>query len=41
MEYFLQEKYNEDKKFKRYLDENSQYVKYLNRNPENYKNFIK
>ena len=41
MEYFLQEKYNEDKKFKRYLDENSNYIKYLNRNPETYKNFIK
>ncbi|MBQ8902574.1 MAG: hypothetical protein IJY87_05925 [Bacilli bacterium] len=41
MEYFLQEKYNEDKKFKKYLDENSNYIKYLNRNPETYKNFIK
>ena len=41
MEYFLQIKYNEDKKFKRYLDENSWYIKYLNRNPENYKKFIK
>jgi len=41
MEYFLQSKYLEDKKFKRYLDENSQYIKYLNRNPEYYKEFIK
>lgn len=41
MEYFLQEKYNKDKKFKKYLDENSNYIKYLNRNPETYKNFIK
>ncbi|MBE6156237.1 MAG: hypothetical protein E7161_00620 [Firmicutes bacterium] len=41
MEYFLQAKYLEDKKFKRYLDENSNYIKYLNRNPEYYKNFIK
>lgn len=41
MEYFLQAKYNEDKKFKRYLDENSNYIKQLNRSPEYYKNFIK
>ena len=41
MEYFLQAKYREDKKFKRYLDENSNYIKQLNRNPENYKKFIK
>lgn len=41
MEYFLQSKYLEDKKFKKYLDENSSYIKYLNRNPENYKMFIK
>ena len=41
MEYFLQAKYYEDKKFKRYLDENSNYIKELNRNPESYKNFIK
>lgn len=41
MEYFLQAKYQEDKKFKRYLDENSNYIKFLNRNPEYYKNFIK
>ena len=31
MEYFLQQKLIEDKKFKRYLDENSNYIKYLNR----------
>jgi len=41
MEYFLQEKYKEDKKFKKYLDENSGYIKHLNRNPETYKNFVK
>ena len=41
MEYFLQAKYNEDKKFKRYLDENSNFIKYLNRDPENYKQFMK
>jgi len=41
MEYYLQNKLQEDKKFKRYLDENSQYIKYLNRNPESYKEFMK
>jgi len=41
MEYFLQIKYIEDKKFKRYLDENTNYIKYLNRNPESYKEFMK
>lgn len=41
MEYFLQNKLSEDKKFKKYLDENSGYIKYLNRNPESYKEFIK
>ncbi len=41
MEYFLQQKLVEDKKFKKYLDENSNYIKYLNRNPENYKIFMK
>lgn len=41
MEYFLQQKYMEDKKFKKYLDENSNYIKNLNRNPETYKDFIK
>jgi len=41
MEYFLQEKLQEDKKFKRYLDENTGYIKYLNRNPESYKEFMK
>ena len=41
MEYYLQQKLQEDKKFKRYLDENSGYIKFLNRNPENYKEFLK
>ena len=41
MEYYLQNKLQEDKKFKRYLDENSGFIKYLNRDPENYKEFIK
>lgn len=41
MEYYLQQKLQEDKKFKKYLDENSSYIKYLNRSPENYKNFMK
>lgn len=41
MEYFLQNKLQEDKKFKKYLEENSGYIKYLNRNPESYKEFMK
>ncbi len=41
MEYFLQQKLIEDKKFKKYLDDNSNYIKYLNRNPEYYKIFMK
>lgn len=41
MEYFLQKKLEEDKKFKTYFDDNSWYIKYLNRNPENYKKFMK
>jgi len=41
MEYFLQEKLKNDKKFKKYLDENSGYIKYLNRDPELYKQFMK
>lgn len=41
MEYFLQQKLQEDKKFKRYFEENSWAIKYLNRNPENYKIFMK
>ena len=41
MEYFLQQKLVEDKKFKKYLDDNSYYIKYLNRNPKNYKLFMK
>lgn len=31
----------EDKNFKRYILENSNSIKYLNRNPEYYKEFIK
>lgn len=41
MEYYLQKKYQEDQRFKKYLDENSGFIKYLNRDPESYKNFIK
>ncbi len=41
MELYLQQKLLEDKKFKKYLDENSSYIKYLNRNPEYYKTFMK
>lgn len=40
MEYGLYLKFNEDKKLKRYLDENSYWIKELNRNPNNYKTFI-
>lgn len=41
MEYYLQEKLDSDKNFKKYLAENSNYIKYLNRNPENYKKFMR
>ena len=41
MEYFLQQKLIEDKKFKKYLDDNSSYIKFLNRNPSNYQMFMK
>ena len=41
MEYFLQQKLKEDKKFKKYFDENSNQVKYLNRNPEYYKTVMR
>ncbi len=41
MEYFLQQKLKEDKKFKKYFDENSNQVKYLNRDPEYYKIFMR
>ena len=41
MEYFLQQKLKEDKKFKKYFDENSNQVKYFNGNPEYYKTFMK
>lgn len=41
MEYYLQNKLIEDKKFNEYLKNNSNYIKYLNRNPEYYKEFMK
>ena len=41
MEYFLQQKLIEDKNFKRYLGENTSYIKYLNRDPSFYKEFMK
>ena len=41
VEYYLQKKLQEDKKFKRYLDNNTEYIKYLNRDPTNYSWFIK
>ena len=41
MEYFLQQKLMEDKKFKKYLEDNSSYIKYLNRDPMYYKTFMK
>ena len=41
MEYYLLNKLNEDKKFQRYLSENSSHIKYLNRNPEYYKEFMR
>ena len=41
MEYYLQKKLMEDKNFKRYILENSNHIKYLNRNPEYYKEFMK
>ena len=41
MEYFLQQKLIEDKKFRKYLDENTSYIKFLNRNPAYYKDFMK
>ena len=41
MEYYLINKLNEDKKFQRYLSENSNHIKYLNRNPEYYKEFMR
>ena len=41
MEYYLQMKLNEDENFKRYLSENSTHIKFLNRNPEYYKTFMK
>ncbi len=41
MEYYLQQKLIEDKKFRKYFEENTNYVKYLNRNPEYQKQFMK
>ncbi len=41
MEYFLQQKLLEDKKFKKYFDENTNFIKYFNRNPEYYREFMK
>ena len=41
MEYLLQQKLIEDKDFNRYLSSNSNFIKYLNRNPEYYKEFMK
>ena len=41
MEYFLQMKLNEDKNFRKYLDENSNHIKYLNRDPTYYKEFMR
>ena len=40
MDYFLQRKYREDKTFKRYLDNNSNYLKFLNRDSKYYKVFM-
>jgi hypothetical protein len=41
MEYFLQEKLKTDKNFKRYLAENSNNIKYLNRDPNYHKEFMR
>lgn len=41
MEYFLQEKLYKDKNFKKYLYENSYFIKELNRNPDYYKIFMR
>ena len=40
MELFLQQKLNEDIKMAGYLKENSYWYKDLNRNSDNYKNFV-
>lgn len=40
MELFLQQKLNDDVKMAGYLKENSYWYKELNRNSDNYKNFI-
>lgn len=41
MESNLYIKFLENEKEKRYLDENSYFIKYLNRNPDSYYEFIK
>ena len=41
MEYYLQQKLMNDKNFKRYILENSYHIKYLNRNPEYHKDFMR
>ncbi len=41
MHKYLIEKINTDNNFKRYLYDNSNHIKYLNRNPSNYNNFMK
>lgn len=40
MEYSLQQKLNEDKKMAEFLKQNSYWYKDLNRNSDNYKNFV-
>lgn len=40
MEYSLQQKLNEDKKMAEFLKQNSYWYKELNRNSDNYKNFV-
>ena len=40
MELFIQQKLNEDVKMSGYLKENSYWYKELNRNSDNYKNFV-
>lgn len=41
MEYFLLDKLNSDKNFKKYLYENSNFIKELNRDPSYYKEFMR
>ena len=40
MEFYLQRRFIESPKMYQYLKENSFYIKYLNRNPEFYKEFV-